>query len=153
MVFVTRHFLGQLLDLLGDRSLARRLSPERLRDTSIFTDKAEIEFLEARVRSWLSTRTRAQVMEEAQRARVPVTAVLQFEEVLRDPHFRYRGMFHELDHPIAGALEYVGPPWRMENGWRLQRPAPLLGQHTEQVLAEIGVGGQELALLRATEVA
>jgi crotonobetainyl-CoA:carnitine CoA-transferase CaiB-like acyl-CoA transferase len=140
MVFVTRHFLGTLLALLGDRDLIDYYSAERLKDMNLYSDEAEIELVEHRLRSWLQDRTKYQIMAEAERGRVPITAVLDFGEVLRDPHFRARGIFHTLDHPVVGPLEYVGPPWRMEDGWRMEHPAPLLGQHTEEVMAEIGFG-------------
>jgi crotonobetainyl-CoA:carnitine CoA-transferase CaiB-like acyl-CoA transferase len=133
MAFVTRFFLSNLLALLGDPELDREFPPSRLGDAALYTDEGAIELLESRLRAWLLPRDKRQVMEEAQRARLPITPVLDFGEVLAEPHFRARGIFTPLDHPRAGRLEYVGAPWRMEGGWKLKRPAPLLGERGREV--------------------
>jgi crotonobetainyl-CoA:carnitine CoA-transferase CaiB-like acyl-CoA transferase len=77
-----------------------------------------------------------QAMELAEAARIPVTAFLSVSEVLAHPHFRERGLFVEADHPVAGRLEYVGAPWRMDRGFALRTTAPLLDQHGDEVRTE-----------------
>jgi hypothetical protein len=58
--------------------------------------------------------------------------------LLDDDHLVQRGFWVKADHPAAGELPYCGPPWRMaDGGWSLSRTAPLLGQDTERVLAEM----------------
>lgn len=107
---------------------------------------------EAMLRSWMADRSKSEIMERAQALRLPITAVLTIPEILGNPHFRSRGCFTAALHPAAGTLEYVGPPWRMEGGWRLRRTAPLLGEHTEEVLGEAGVPANDLQVLRAQGV-
>ena len=52
--------------------------------------------------------------------------------------FRERGHFVTIDHPVAGPLEYIAQPTRPSNvKLAPKRPAPLLGQHTGEVLAEL----------------
>ena len=66
---------------------------------------------------------------------VPCSLVLNFEEVATHPQSHFRGMFPTLHHPTAGAHQVTGPPVKPSIAPR--RPAPLLGQHTREVLAEI----------------
>ena len=139
MAFVTRFFLQPLLTLIGDAELAAQLPPERLSDNAIYSDDEAIDLLEDRLRRWLLPRSKREVMAAAQAARVPITAVLSGDELLADPHFQARGAFVAAEHAVAGRLAYAGAPWRMRDGWRLERTAPRLGEHTAEVLREAGV--------------
>ncbi len=76
-------------------------------------------------------------MEEAERNRIPITAIMSVREVFEHPHFRERGAFAAIDHPVVGRLEYSGAPFRMARGYALRRPAPLLDQHRDEILAEL----------------
>jgi crotonobetainyl-CoA:carnitine CoA-transferase CaiB-like acyl-CoA transferase len=56
------------------------------------------------------------------------------EEVANDPHLRERGFWAEIDHPVTGKLTYPGRPFLAKDmPWLIRRPAPLLGQHNEEV--------------------
>jgi len=85
---------------------------------------------------WFGERDKIAVMEEAERNRIPITAILSVREVFEHPHFRERGAFATIDHPRAGRLEYTGAPFRMERGYALHRPAPLLDEHRAEILAD-----------------
>jgi benzylsuccinate CoA-transferase BbsE subunit len=67
------------------------------------------------------------------------------EEWLEDEHARARGFFVEVEHPELGRrVTYPGAPFKMEaTPWRIARRAPLAGEHTEEVLREAGVVGEE----------
>jgi crotonobetainyl-CoA:carnitine CoA-transferase CaiB-like acyl-CoA transferase len=73
------------------------------------------------------------------------------EEVIQDPHFIARGFPTEVEHPELGErFIYPGAPYRFSaSPWAIQRRAPLLGEHTDEVLAEIGIAAEELDRLRA----
>jgi crotonobetainyl-CoA:carnitine CoA-transferase CaiB-like acyl-CoA transferase len=72
-----------------------------------------------------------------QAQRVPLTAVNPPSAVLQDPHFKERGYFVEVDHPIAGPLPYTREPFRMAaSPAEPVRRAPLLGEHTAAVLRQ-----------------
>ncbi len=85
---------------------------------------------------WLMERTKAQVVEECQAHGLYAGAVNTIGEVV-DNHAQLeaRGYFVGIDHPAAGRLRYPGSPLYTPKGWwRIHRPAPLLGQHTQEVL-------------------
>jgi crotonobetainyl-CoA:carnitine CoA-transferase CaiB-like acyl-CoA transferase len=72
------------------------------------------------------------------------------EEAFSDEHFRERGMLVEVEHPeLAQRFLYPGAPYRFERSpWQVAR-APLLGEHTEELLSEVGISSEEIARLRA----
>jgi crotonobetainyl-CoA:carnitine CoA-transferase CaiB-like acyl-CoA transferase len=76
----------------------------------------------------------------AQRAGLAVGAILSPEEAYQDEHFTARGMQVDVHHPELGrSLRYPGAPYALQRGaWRISRRAPRLGEHTEEVLREIG---------------
>src|SRR5699024_7886175 len=108
-------FWNRFVHLVGAQDPRFR---ERYLDRQTVAGEDREEFL-ARVAEWISARPKQEVMEVAEDARIPVTAYLSVSEVLAHPHFRSRGAFVAGDHPAAGRLEYAGPPWRMERGFRL----------------------------------
>ena len=76
----------------------------------------------------------------AQRAGLAVGAILSPEEAFEDVHFKSRGIQVEVEHPEhAKSFRYPGAPYALQKGaWRISRRAPRLGEHTQEVLAEVG---------------
>jgi crotonobetainyl-CoA:carnitine CoA-transferase CaiB-like acyl-CoA transferase len=71
-------------------------------------------------------------------AGVPVGPVQTYDEVFVDPQAVAREMVTEIDHPVAGPMRTLGIPVKLsETPGALRRPAPLLGEHTGEVLAEL----------------
>jgi crotonobetainyl-CoA:carnitine CoA-transferase CaiB-like acyl-CoA transferase len=106
-----------------------------------------------RVEERIATRGKRELFEALGRLRVVGGMVLTTAELSEDLHVRAREFFTTLEHPLTGTLEYPGAPFKMsETPWALERPAPLLGQHTAEVLAGVGVSASELARLRAAGV-
>lgn len=98
----------------------------------------------------LKARTRADWLAALEAAKVPCGPINDLAEVFADPQVRARGMTLHAPHPLADDLELVASPIRMSaTPVRLRRPPPLLGQHTDEVLAEFGVDAVERARLRA----
>jgi formyl-CoA transferase len=97
---------------------------------------------------WLDGRKKQDVMELAQTHGIFCSAVNTTEDVFRDPHVAARGFLVEVDHPYTGPLRYPGAPFRMmRTPWRAGR-APLLGEHTAEVLATLGYSGEDVVRLR-----
>lgn len=75
----------------------------------------------------------------AQKIGLAVGAILSPEEAFEDAHFKARGMQVEVEHPEHGrAFRYPGAPYAFQKGaWQITRRAPRLGEHTQEVLAEL----------------
>src|SRR4029453_13109973 len=84
---------------------------------------------------------------------VPATPVNTVEQVMNDPQTAARQMIEKVFHPKLGEIPVIGTPTkysRMRLGVRT--PAPLQGEHTDQVLAECGYSAEAIASLRAQKV-
>ena len=84
-------------------------------------------------------------------AGVPMGAVNTLDAVVAHPQVAAREAIVETTHPVAGTVKMTAPPVRLsETPGSVRSPAPLLGEHTEQVLRErLGLGDEEIARLRA----
>ncbi len=125
-------YADRLVATLDDPMLAELLS-----DPAWVTNPDVPDLVEGALYGWLAERTTDQAMAEAQPHHWPVTAVRTTPEVLADGHFDERGVFVSVDHPVAGTLRQPGPPIRFAGIEATLRPAPLLGQHNEEVRTEL----------------
>jgi formyl-CoA transferase len=100
--------------------------------------------------AWTRARTKHEVMAILGKAGVPCGATLDTGEILDDPHLNARGQIHTLEHRTRGRLRLPGCPVRLSASEAPTVPAPLAGQHTDEVLAEVlGLSPGETAALRA----
>lgn len=84
---------------------------------------------------------------------VPCGAVHTLQEVFSNPQVAALGSVHELEHPTAGTIKVVGPPYRMSaSPASVRTPPPLLGEHTDAVLHELGYSADEIRALHADGV-
>jgi formyl-CoA transferase/CoA:oxalate CoA-transferase len=90
-------------------------------------------------------------LERLGRAGVPAGKIKAVGEVLESPHLRARGALVSITHPTAGVMRMVGPPIRLHGTpGEATAPAPLLGEHTEEVLGKVlGYSAEAIAGLRA----
>ena len=105
---------------------------------------AQIEAITVRHprRHWLS------VLEEHE---IPCGPINTYEEVMSDSQIQARQMIVDTDHPTLGRLRTLGTPLKMSDTPLVTgRRAPLLGEHTEQVLQEAGFTPEEIAALYRT---
>jgi formyl-CoA transferase len=78
-------------------------------------------------------------------AGVPVGPIHDYAEVVEDPHTRARDMVAEMEHPVEGTIRGLGIPVKLSGTpGTVRRAAPLLGEHTEEVLREAGLAGEAL---------
>ena len=94
------------------------------------------EDIYAMIEAWSMARTKHEAMAALGAAGVPVGATLDSLEVLHDPHLKERKMIVTVDHPKRGAFTMPGSPIQLSESPTEYRPAPLLGQHTDEVLSD-----------------
>ncbi len=98
-----------------------------------------------KIREW----SKDELFHAAQDWRFAFGIVNTTEDVVHSPQLRERGFFVEMDHPVAGRLTYPGAPFKLsESPAQARRPAPLLGQHNEEVYGRLGYTGGDLVKLR-----
>jgi benzylsuccinate CoA-transferase BbsF subunit len=112
--------------------------------------KQNEDALESIVTSWTSQRSPQQATEILQAAGIAAFTCAANKDLAEDPHLNQRGFFVELDHAEVGRRKHCGIPWRLSrNRCRVEAPAPLLGQHTSEVLTTLlGYSAAQVAELR-----
>ena len=139
----------KLTDVMGRNDL---LDDPRYKSNSI-RKKNEID-LNKSVEEWTLKFTTAEIVEILDAAKVPVGPILGVDELLEDPHLKSRDMLVEIPHPVLGTLVYPGNPLKFSetNEIRLDS-APLLGQHTDEILEGIlGKSREEIAELHNAQI-
>jgi formyl-CoA transferase/CoA:oxalate CoA-transferase len=92
-------------------------------------------------------------IEELEKAGVPAAPILTVGQVLNDEHVRYRGMVLEIEHPEAGVMKMLGTPLKMsETPGMVRSPPPTKGQHTFEILRELGFNDEEIIELKSKHV-
>jgi crotonobetainyl-CoA:carnitine CoA-transferase CaiB-like acyl-CoA transferase len=134
--------------------LARVLGhPEWIADARFAADHLRVQHraeLAALIDAVTATETRAFWLEQLDQAGVPCGPILDYEDALTTPQALAREMTVDVDHPTLGRLRTLGTPIKMsETPLNPQRRAPLLGEHTDDVLLDAGYGSDEIEQLRA----
>jgi len=104
--------------------------------------------------SWLMERPKLESVALTQAIGLLGGAIFGTDDLLSDPHYRGRGVWETIDHPVAGTAEYPGRQLLLSETPRQQaRHAPLLGAHNAEVYRDhLGIPREELARLRAQNV-
>ena len=107
------------------------------------------EALAARIEAVMKASPRSHWLELLEARGVPCGPINDYAEVMADPHVRARELVVETDHPTLGRIPTLGTPIKLsETPLAPGRPAPRLGQHTDEILGDAGFGAEEIAELR-----
>ncbi len=113
--------------------------PDLALDPRFATDTARLEHgkaLAEEIGAWMLGRTKEEAMQTLGEAGVPCSAIFGTEDLFTDSHLRERGFIQELDHPEHGKVELLGFAPRFSNGNVPFVRAPLMGEHTDDVLRD-----------------
>ena len=140
LVYTDKHWQS-FFELMGQPD--RCSNDPRL--ASISTRTTHINDLYAEVSAFLLEHSTAYWLEALKAADIPVMPLHTLESLLEDPHLHAVNYFEMVDHPTEGRVRQMPPLGRWSDSVpNSLRPAPTLGQHTDEVLAEIGCGRETL---------
>jgi crotonobetainyl-CoA:carnitine CoA-transferase CaiB-like acyl-CoA transferase len=134
-------------------ALCNALGKDNLKDDAFAMGERRAEVI-SELEELFATKTRSEWMAALDGLDVCVGPVNDFAEAFEDEQLRHRKMFFDADVPSAGAWTHVGNPIKLssDQGDTMRRPPPRMGEHTREVLAEVGVSDADLEGLRATGV-
>ena len=138
-------FFNALVEMIGSPDWA---------NTELFQDPIlRMQYMEEfnqLVTPWTMERTAEEINQAAIAKGVPCSPVRNVEELVNDEQLAFRDFFVEIDHPVAGRFKYPGGPYKLSaTPWKVERPAPLLGEHNEEVYCQmLGYSRTDLVKMR-----
>jgi len=126
-----------------------------LTDPNFATPDARLPRLKevfATVEAWTVTKTKFEAMDLLNAHDIPCGPILSMEELANEPSLRATGTVVEVDHPKRGKYLSVGNPIKLSDSPTEVKRSPLLGEHTDEVLAELGFRTEEINALRLKKV-
>ena len=140
--FITQAAVWQkICDVIG--------KPEWKADIDYATPTARLTRLNevfAGIEEWTMTKTKFEVMEICNPLDIPVGPILSMKEIVEEPSLRATGTIVEVDHPERGRYLTVGCPIKLSDTAVEVNRSPLLGEHTDEILAQVlGYNAEEIA--------
>ena len=148
--------VGAVSDVEWD-ALARTIGhPEWLDDPRFKTPTSRARYADERLeltQQALAGKTSAEWLAKFDAAQVPCAPILSREDLFNDPQIAANELIVESVHPYAGAMRQPRPAARYEGTpTGTPRPAPMLGEHTDAVLADLGISPEKVSSLRTSAV-
>jgi formyl-CoA transferase len=114
---------------------------------------AQMERIDQAIGTWCSQRSLSEVLDAMEKAEVPAGRIYSAADIAADPHFAARGMIQRITAGDGEPLKVPGViPKLSETPGAIRSPAPKLGEHTAQVLGELGYSADEIERLREKKV-
>jgi len=105
-----------------------------------------------RIEQWTMTKTKFEAMDILNELDIPCGPILSMKEIAEDESLRASGTLVEVDHPKRGKYLTVGNPIKLSDSPTEVTRSPLLGEHTDEVLGQLGYSAEEVATLREQRV-
>ena len=112
-----------------------------------------LDELQTNLKQTFGSKTTSEWLRILELAGVPCGPVYNIEQTYSDPQVLARNMLVEIEHPVAGLIKNIGIPVKLsDTPGTIRRPAPTLGQHTDEILVQFGYTQEETRSHRATGI-
>ncbi|MBU3577713.1 formyl-CoA transferase [Polynucleobacter sp. UK-Kesae-W10] len=128
--------------------------PEWATDPAYMTAEArqdKIFDIFATIEDWLKDKTKYEAVDILRKFDIPCAPVLSMKELANSPDLRKSGSIVEVDHKVRGKYLTIGSPIKFSDLEIEVKPSPVLGEHTDEVLADLGYSADDIAKLHAAK--
>jgi len=128
------------------------INDERFKDDLSRGNNSKL--ISKKMSEWCSERTNEEAMKELESSRIPVGEVLKAKDVMKDPHIKEKGFFQDTSYPgLEENLPIVGPAIELSaNPGEIKLRAPLLGEHNDKILMDLGYTKNEIEQFKKDRV-
>jgi crotonobetainyl-CoA:carnitine CoA-transferase CaiB-like acyl-CoA transferase len=159
---IERHMWDGVLDLMGDPEWLRdeKYDYDRIARSVMLTEEdvrrgmKDREDVNSFLQEWALEHTKEEIFHSLQERHCLCGMVFDAHDLVNSAQVQHRGYFVEIEHPVVGRVKMPGAPFKHSGTpWAVERPAPLLGQHNEDILlGQLGHSREELVRWRQAGV-